>query len=97
MLALEIHQTIAFKQMHLVDEAVVHSLRAGGFSVLSPEWLPCNMIAKELMLIILSCGVWGSLFARHRILFQCDNYSIVAAINKGSSKDLLVMHLLRCL
>ena len=62
----------------------------------SPDWLPCNIMAKELVLIILSCGVWGSLFARDHILFQCDNYSIVAAINKGSSKDPLVMHLLRC-
>ena len=31
------------------------------------------------------------------VLFQCDNISVVAAIKKGSSKDPLVMHLLRSL
>ena len=54
-------------------------------------------MAKELVSIILSCGVWGPYPARQRILFQCDNYSLVAAINEGSSKHPLVMHLLRCL
>ena len=63
----------------------------------SPDWLPCNIMAKELVPIIFSCGVWGCHLARKRVLFQCDNYSLVAAINKGSSKDPLVMHLLRCL
>ena len=47
--------------------------------------------------MIFSCGVWGCHLARKRVLFQCDNYSLVAAINKGSSKDLLVMHLLWCI
>ena len=54
-------------------------------------------MAKELVPIILSCCVWGPYFARRSILCQCDNYSLVVAINKGSSKDPLVMHLLRCL
>ena len=60
-------------------------------------WISCNIMAKELVPIILSCGVWGRYLTRRRILFQCDNYSLVAAISKGSSKDPLVMHLLRCL
>ena len=35
---------------------------------------------------------------RHRhINFQCDNEGLVAAISKGSSKDTIVMHLLRSL
>ena len=62
-----------------------------------PNWIPCNIMPKELVPIVLSCGVWGSHFARQRILFQCDNNSVVTAINKGASKDPLVMHLLRCL
>ena len=63
----------------------------------SSDWLPCNIMTKELVPIILSCGVWGPVLARRRILFQCDNYSVVTAVNKGSSKDPLAMHLLRCL
>ena len=65
--------------------------------MVSIPWLPCNIMAKELVPIIFSCGVWGHHLARNRVLFQCDNYSLVAAINKGSFKDPLIMHLLRCL
>ena len=61
------------------------------------DWLPCNIMAKELVPIVLSCGSWGPLLARKRALFQCDNSSVVDAIKKRSSKDPLVMHLLRCL
>ena len=39
----------------------------------------------------------GPHFTRQCILCQCDNYSLVAAINKGFSKDPLVIQLLRCL
>ena len=37
------------------------------------------------------------MLSHKRVLFQCDNQSVVAAIQKGSSKDGSVMHLLRCL
>ena len=39
----------------------------------------------------------GKLLSHERVLFQCDNQSVVAAIQKGSSKDVSVMHLLQCL
>ena len=54
-------------------------------------------MAKELVPIILTCVAWGTQLSKHHINFQCDNASLVAAINKGSSKDQFVMHLLRCL
>ena len=38
-----------------------------------------------------------SILAKYKVLFQCDNLSLVDAIHKGSSKDKVVMHLLRCL
>jgi len=41
--------------------------------------------------------VWGSTLSRHRIEFKCDNLALVKAINKGSFKDNMVMHLLRYL
>ena len=62
-----------------------------------PNWAPMSIMAKELVPILLSCVVWGSILAKHRALFQCDNLSPVDAIRKGSSKDKVVMHLLRCL
>ena len=61
------------------------------------EWTTINIMAKELVPIILSCAVWGPLLTKKTTVFQCDNRSVVDAINKGSSKDAMVMHLLRCL
>ena len=61
------------------------------------EWTTINIMAKELVPIILSCAVWGPLIARKTTVFQSDNCSLVDAINKGSSKDPMVLHLLRCL
>ena len=52
---------------------------------------------KEMAPILLSCGVWGHLLARSKVRFECDNSSVVAAIQKGSAKDDTAMHLLRCL
>ena len=39
----------------------------------------------------------GKLLSHKRILFQCDNQSVVAAIQKGSSKMVSVMHFLQFL
>ena len=61
------------------------------------NWVPVSIMAKELVPILLSCIVWGPILAKHKALFQCDNLSLVAAIHKGSSKDKVVMHMLRCL
>ena len=61
------------------------------------EWAPIPIMAKELVPILLSSAVWGTQLAHTRVLFQCDNTGVVAAVKKGSSKDNRVMHLLRCL
>jgi len=63
----------------------------------SLEWTDISIMAKELVPIIFSCAVWGLLLTRRHVEFQCDNLSLVEAINKGCSKDIMVMHLLRCL
>ena len=61
------------------------------------EWSSVNIMAKELVPIIISCAVWGPLLKQRSTEFHCDNQCLVAVINKGSSKDAVVMHLLRCL
>ena len=61
------------------------------------EWRTASIMAKELVLITLSCAVWGPKLSRAKVLFQCDNLGLVAAISKGSSRDRDVMHLLRCI
>ena len=63
----------------------------------STEWKPMDIMAKELVPIVLSCAVWDSLLPKKILEFKCDNQSLVEAINKGSSKEPVVMHLLRCL
>ena len=62
-----------------------------------PEWSPIPIMAKELVPIVLCCTVWGPQMMRKVTLFQCDNMAVVAAVRKGSSKDPLVMRLLRSL
>ena len=61
------------------------------------EWSSVNITAKKLVPIIISCTVWSPLLKQRSIEFHCDNQGLVAAINKGSSKDAVVMHVLRCL
>ena len=61
------------------------------------EWSLIAIMAKELVPIVLSCAVWGPCMSRKRVLFQCDYSSAVAAIQKGSAKESLVMHRLRSL
>ena len=54
-------------------------------------------MAKELVPIIFTCIVWGPYLAKKYINLQCDNANLVISINKDSSKDKLVMHLLHSL
>lgn len=63
----------------------------------SHEWSRMDIMVKELVPIVLSCAVWGSALSGTRVEFRCDNRSVVDSINKGSSKEPIVMHLLRCL
>jgi len=61
------------------------------------EWVHEDIVAKELVPVVLTTAVWGPLPARQQVLLQCDNLSLVTSINKGTAKSPLVMHLLHCL
>jgi len=61
------------------------------------SWLSPNIMAKELVPIILSAAVWGLQLQGSQVCYQCDNSSVVAALSKGSTQDTVVMQLLRCL
>ena len=61
------------------------------------EWSDVGIMANELIPILFTCIIWGAQLSKHHVNFQCDNESLVIAINKGSSKHKLVMHLLWCL
>ena len=55
------------------------------------------MVKKELVPIVLAIVVWGYQLARKDILVKSDNLNVVTAINKGSCREAMVMHLLRCM
>ena len=61
------------------------------------EWINVSIMAKELVPITFSCAVWGPKLSKTRVLIQCDNLGLVAAISTGSSREKDVMCLLRCL
>ena len=54
-------------------------------------------MVKELVPIVLSCGVWGRQLAESQVLFECDNSSVVDAVNNHYTKEQTAMHLLRSL
>ena len=56
-----------------------------------------NIAAKELVPVVIAAALWGSHWAGHRVLFQSDNQSVVAAVNSGSSRDHTLAHLVWCL
>jgi len=58
-------------------------------------WLSANIMAKELVSIILSTAQYGFHSCRGLKCYQCDNSSVIAALSKGSAQDTVVMQLLR--
>jgi len=61
----------------------------------SPEWDQYNIMIKELVPIVFRCAVWGRQLAGTTVLFECDNFSVVAALNKQHTKEQTAIHLLR--
>lgn len=50
---------------------------------------------KELFPIVIACVVWGNDMRNNRILFHCDNSTVVAIINKKTSPEPDIMILVR--
>ena len=59
------------------------------------EWKNTNIAIKELLPIVLAVSLRGNLMANSRMLFFSDNQSVVHIINSQSSKDAMVMQLIR--
>jgi len=85
--------------MHQGDGDVEQSLALNGCNYVawSKEWSRLDIVAKELLPIVLACAVWGPLLSGCRVEFKCDNQSVEESIRKQSSKEAISMHLLRCL
>ena len=52
---------------------------------------PQGVIIKELVTTVLSYIAWGPQLAQQSVMILCDNLNLVNAINKGSSKNFVVM------
>ena len=50
---------------------------------------------KELFPIVFPLNLWGSELANQRVIFHCDNMSVVCIINKQSAESKPVMWLVR--
>ena len=66
------------------------------FSIKWPEkWNENSIAALELSPIVIGLEIWAHLLKNQRILFLVDNMSVVDVINKQSSKDKIILSLLR--
>ena len=52
---------------------------------------------KELYAIVMAVHAWGAAWQRQKILFNCDNQTIVDIWDKGSTKSPEIMALVRLL
>lgn len=59
------------------------------------SWSHHHIAIKELLPIVLAIAVWGPSLSTKRILFHCDNMSIVHILNDMTSKDKFIMVLVR--
>lgn len=87
---------IKYKLMLLALGVAEHTSMVTGSNFPGLLNSPINIMAKELAPIILSCALWSRLISKKRVEFKCDNHSLVDVTKKGSSKEDIVMHLLRC-
>ena len=56
-----------------------------------------DITGKELIPIILACVAWGHAWSGHRVICHCDNQAVVACLRSRSSRQPMLMHMLRCL
>ena len=61
-----------------------------------PSWSDIHITAKELVPIVLAAMIWGSTWSKKVVQFICDNQAVVSCLKSGSSRNPLVMQLLRC-
>ena len=56
-----------------------------------------NIATKELIPIVLAAAMWGKVWEGQVVCCRCDNEAVVAVLNRRTSRDQDLMHLLRCL
>ena len=68
---------------------------------LQAHWIPAQLnlpiVWKELFAIVNAVNSWGHLWTKRKILFHCDNRSVVDNWKKGSTRDVATMSLVHLL
>ena len=57
----------------------------------------CHISIKEMIPIVIAAAIWKESWRNSSVRFQSDNAAVVAILNSGSSKEVTLMHLMRCL
>ena len=74
------------------------SVPHGWFQVQWPDrWRSTHITAKEMLPVVIAAALWGEQWIGQRVCFNCDNMAVVDLLRSRTSKDTLIMHLLRCL
>ena len=60
-------------------------------------WQSVGITEKELLPIVIACALWGQYWAHCQVQVWCNNAAVVHILDKLTSKDPIIMHLLRCL
>ncbi len=60
-----------------------------------PSWEPKSIAVKELTPIFIAFLMWSKFLANSKILFLVDNYSVVYILRNKTSKDPLLMSMVR--
>ena len=69
----------------------------GWFQVTWPQsWQSTHITVKELVPVVIAAAVWGPLWRGTHVLFRSDNMAVVGILQKRTSTDPHIMHLLRC-
>ena len=89
------------------DHLTLYSDASGsvGFAaILGSEWFASlwfdelrqyQIAIKELFPIVIAMEIWGKELQNKKILFMSDNVSVVQIINKQTSKEKVIMRLIR--
>jgi len=61
------------------------------------SWQPIHITVKELLPVVLSVAIWGSMWQGKAVRCRCDNAAVVAVVRSRYSKEPGLMHMLRCI
>ena len=93
--------------MQPLTSVFTDACEAGGGGVYNSDWFYCNweldlpqatsfhINEKEILAVVIAAHRWAYSWANHTVYVFSDNSTTVACINKGSSRNALLMHYIR--